>query len=379
MFIEYPHCIERSQIEHLTRDKAKPWLLESEPEIIATPDGWIDWEMPILQHNDGVYGALGSKGCRKRCSFCATTYRQPFVANPRMDEVKKAMGILHKRGERTNIITNDVVDLPFFDELSAGGILDSESLSFSAVRRPGQLRRLIRSRPKVSRFGLEGLSERIRKAFGKPVPNSEVLSVLTAMHTAKPCVNGHLFLITGAPYETVEDLNEWKEFYLDLSSEIQAGLCRVKYTSFKPDAPAPLGRFVTGPGWHDEVYSLRKWVVQNAAGKHMLSLWGQKSKSIIKDLVEVTRVPKEVWADVFADDDMKTFDMAQDLNDARRLPWEVIDWPLSVESRWKIGSVYRKRMGGGDLLGKNRADEAIPENVDARQYQFLSGNVESAP
>lgn len=372
--IEFEYCIEHTQLDELERDSTAPWLLQSDAPILATPDPFVDWEIPAVKSDDKVIRAIGSKGCRKKCSFCATTYRQPFTTNPDMDTLRTTLGKLSLHGERTQIVTNDVVDLPFFDELSRAGLLDSQSMSFGALRRPGQIRRLIRARPRISRFGLEGLSPRIRKAFGKPVPNEEVMDILTRLHENK--IMSHLFLICAAPYESAEDLEEWKEFYMKLATTLKWGMCRIKYTTFQPCPPAPLARFVSGRKQQELIHSLRTWIPKNIASRHMLNIWGKQYKGFCDDLVDATGVPLSVWEDVQMDDE--TFDMCPTVEEARRMPWEIVKWPLSVEQRWKIGSVYRRRMGGGDVMGDFRTAPMIPEqDTDRAQLKHLAADSEA--
>jgi len=39
-----------------------------------------------------------------------------------------------------------------------------------------------------------------------------------------------------------------------------------------------------------------------------------------------------------------TYDLAPTLDDARRLPWELVSWPISTELRYKQADVYARRM-----------------------------------
>lgn len=40
------------------------------------------------------------------------------------------------------------------------------------------------------------------------------------------------------------------------------------------------------------------------------------------------------------------FDLLPTLEDAHRATWEVVDWPIKTEARWKMGGYYRDKMLG---------------------------------
>lgn len=39
-----------------------------------------------------------------------------------------------------------------------------------------------------------------------------------------------------------------------------------------------------------------------------------------------------------------TFDLAPTLDEWRRMPWELVGWPLSAEIRYKQSEVFKRRM-----------------------------------
>jgi hypothetical protein len=334
---DYPHAIEGAQVRGLRRDPERPWLLAETPEPLASPDTEIDWSVPPTRSDDRVVRVLGSKGCRTHCAFCATSYRQPYAVNPDGTGVVAALTSLKRRGERVSLMSNDPADLPWYPDITVP--LDSESFTVREIADPANRRALIRHGVGVARFGVEGLSERIRRAWGKPVANDDIVSLLTELHAAG--VTTHLFLIVGAPYETEADWAEWRQFWERLGRALHRGLCRAKMTTYLPTPPAPLARYVPSLAYVDRVASFRRWVSGNAASRHLHYVAPRLGPSHVADVAEQLSVSREVAARLASGE---TTDLAPTVEDARRLPWEIVRWPARPETRWRIAETYRGRM-----------------------------------
>lgn len=340
--IDYDHAIERTQISDIKRDNVRPWLLHEQPdEPLATPDRDVDWDSPPPVRNpDGVTRIVGSKGCWLKCKFCATTYRQPFQKNEDEQRILHKVGRMTDMGERVQIVTNDVASLPYLDRVSDYGRLSNQSLTIKGVSEEKYLKAIIRAGLKVARFGVEGLSERIRTAFGKPISNDRLLSILRFFHTNKR--NSHMFYIINVPYEREQDWLEFREFYDNLRRVVDWGVCRLKYTAFVPAPPAPLARFVSPLNYSYKMDTLKEWQGYNAASRHILNIWGRREKSTLVDWSDVLQVPPQTLQDFVSE--TETTDLAPTLEDAYRLPWEIIGWPQTVEQRWHLGEVYKQHM-----------------------------------
>lgn len=339
----YPHALERSQIEGLARDPDRPWLLARPPAApLATPDEEVDWDgMPLVRGDDKVVRIVTEKGCWLKCKFCATTYRQTNRQTPNADRVLAQIGALTERGERVQLVTNDVSNLTFFPDVPKHGALAQQSLTLAGLRDPATFDAVLASRPRIVRIGVEGLSPRIRQAFGKPMRREELLTMLTRLHDNKQMT--HLFYIVGAPYEHVSDWDEYRRFYADLALAIRWGVCRIKYTAFTPDPPTPLARFLPATAYVDHMQALKLWITKNAATRHSMSVWARRIAAKEEDYATAYAVPKTLIRTLLRYD--TTVDMAPTLDDAHRLTWEVIGWPLSVEKRWRLGESYKKVMG----------------------------------
>lgn len=338
--VDYPHAIERGQLLGLEVDPDAPWLLKGPAPKLARPDNYVDWSVPPIRSDDKVVRIIAEKGCHGKCVYCATTYRQEHVQNPNGYRVITLLEGLKAKGERVQLLSNDPMNLPYFRDIRTR--LDSQSFTILEVSDPENRAAIIRSGVGIARFGVEGLSERIRRAFGKPIASERLLEVLADLGAHK--MDTHMFFITGAPGETHEDWLEFRAFYEQVTRTVKWGICRVKFTTFIPSPPAPLGRFVPDMAHEQETEDFRNWMFNNSVSRHLVNIFGRKSKTHYADVAEQLGITPELAAGLLQSPG--TFDLAPTLEEARRMKHEVIEWPLSLEVRHKIGDVYKKRMLG---------------------------------
>lgn len=337
---EYPHAIEASQIDGMERDAERPWLMARIADPLASPDDYVDWTTPPVRCDDQVVRIQASRGCRGRCAYCATTWRQRYAVNPNSNVIVSMVSQLERRGERVQLITNDAADLPYYGRLRVA--TDSQSYTIRAVLNPAVRRSLIARPPKMARFGVEGLSERIRLAFGKPIPNQMLLDLFDDLQTHR--VPFHAFFIPCAPYETAEDVDEFRSLYRDLARLARYGVSRIKLTTFTPTPPAPLARFSPSFAVGDPRNEIVHWVARNCASRHIVLVAGSSRRGLVRRVAEQLSIPTTVARQLLESD--TTVDLAPTLDDYRRLPPELIAWPVAAAIRYKIGEVYRRRMGG---------------------------------
>lgn len=195
----------------------------------------------------------------------------------------------------------------------------------------------------MARFGVEGVSERIRMAFAKPVPTGPLVEMLEDFHAHK--VNTHLFWIAGAPFEQDSDMTEFVSLWERLARAIRWGICRMKFTTFNVIPPAPLCRFLPGNAYEARyTHFLKVWRPRNAAAKHIIVIPFRKNASRIGDVAEMLGIDEKVAAALCANPG--TFDLAPRLDDFRRLQSEIVRWPQTAEGRFRAAETYRLRMGG---------------------------------
>lgn len=167
--------------------------------------------------------------------------------------------------------------------------------------------------------------------------NQALIELLKDVHDNH--VHSHLFFIPCAPYETDADWAEFRELYYAFSRAITWGICRVKMTTFDPAPPAPLARFVPGGDMRGNVALFQDWMARQSASRHVFVIWPQGEKSIGRDTAEFLAAPPELvrsWVGGAG-----TVDLAPKIEDAARLPWEIVKWPWPADARWRAAERYR--------------------------------------
>ena len=141
---------------------------------------------------DDRYGIYLSRGCKRRCAFCQVGWAQEYSEHPEPDSIPRDLP-----PSKINYITNALSEVSFADSLPRG---DFASDSFDAVRGRSPLVRMVR-------IGVEGISERLRRAVGKPISNEDLVNVTCRLQSEGRDVKW--FLIAGLPGERADD---WLEF-----------------------------------------------------------------------------------------------------------------------------------------------------------------------
>ena len=344
LVVEDPHAIARSQVVKLKRDRERKWLLAEPPEILATPDPWVDWTVPAVKTDDKVVRVLGSKGCHFKCGYCATTFRQAKTENPSPGRVRSLVKRLGRAGERVQVLSNDPANIKWYPALQ--GHLDHGSYTIEEFLRPENRAAIIRQRPRIVRFGVEGLSERLRHSWMKPIPHATVLDVLADLERAK--INSHMFMIVGAPFEGEVDWMEWRDFMVRLVAQKEYGITRIKFTSYQPSPPAPLVRFVSGNDFEGHYDRFRDWYIRNSVSSHILLINPRRAKTRTRDVAEQLQVSREVAAKLVCTPGTK--DLAPTPEDFARMPSNLIGWPIASDRRFKISETFRGRVHSAEPL-----------------------------
>ena len=340
--IEYPHAIERSQVACLELDPYAPYLFRHPPPTLATPDEWVDWgDLQPYLTDDGVYRVVASKGCHLRCQFCATTYRQTYRINPEVDSIVDTIRALKAQKARVALITNDAADLPYYDEIVRAGQLQFQSMTVKALRDKTKLAHVTSTRMKLVRFGVEGLSERIRQAFGKPVSNGELLEILRAMRENRQHVK--LFYIVGAPFEDDYDYSEFRAFFDILQSQVDSQTVVLKFTAFNPQFPTPLAYFIPPSSYKRRFDEMLRYVRSRVRNNHVGFIPPRSPHRRNVALAETYNLTLSQVKELLPRAD-ETVDLAPTLEHAQRMTCEIVAWHLSVERRWRLSRSYMKRM-----------------------------------
>ena len=321
----------------LAEDTDRPWLTPQPLEQIVEPDPWVDWGAPDVKSDDKIIRVVASKGCHMKCGFCATTYRQAYQR--RDDQSMAARVEAHvNNGERVQLLSNDPLNIPGFNKFSKK--LDHASLTVMELMDDHNLLGLVEKRPKIVRVGMEGVSAKVRKAFGKPITSKNFVDRLSILHKAK--VNTHSFWITHAPYEQEDDWGEWVDVWQDFSERVDWGLHRAKMTCFIPAPPAPLSRYLpaTMGDKTPTVDEIKNWRTRRTDLRRVLIVAGGQSDGWLGWVAEQFGIEKKQLPR-----EDHTVKLADTFEDWTRMPAEIVRWPLKRESRYKVGEVYRRKMG----------------------------------
>jgi hypothetical protein len=341
---DYPYALDRRQVADVGRDVARPWLLAGPAPKLAEPDTYIDWHVPPIRNDDKVVQLIVAKGCPNKCLFCSTSWQQVYQFQEDGQYVTRQMTRLQAAHERVRLVSNDPAALPWFNDVDSK--LDAQSFSYRALKNRRSRAAMYAARPSSCRLGIEGLSERIRYAFRKPIPTAGLVELLRDIHTNH--VHSHLFFVPCAPYEAESDWAEFRELYYEFSRAITWGICRVKMTTFDPAPPAPLARFVPGRDMRGQVDLFKDWMARQSASRHVFVIWPQGEKSIAVDVAEFLSAPLELvnsWVG-----GVGTVDLAPDIEDAERLPWEIVKWPWEPSARWRAAEHYKQSLASIPLI-----------------------------
>jgi len=336
MISEYESAILATDLDEMERESGRSWMLVKEPAKKYRYSTYVDWDVPPVRGDDKVVRVIGSKGCKGNCLFCMTSWSQLYAENPDSDTALRRLRELAKT-HRVQLLTNDVGRISFAQDIDVR--LDSQSLSVAGIRAGIGLEHIARFKVGIARFGVEGVSERIRQAVLKPISNELLLDILAKASRLR--LGTGLFYISGLPYEDDRDWEEMRDIYWEIANTVTFGLCRIKLTAYTPSPPSPLGRFIGEIENSDRrVGEFLSWVAENKASRHLLLMQGTRGEGHRRNIAEGLGIPDE---DVVLDYD-GVFDLIPRREDAGRAIWEIIQWKIPPERRWDYAENYKKRL-----------------------------------
>lgn len=211
-------------------ERSNSYIPGGERSVI--PDVDFTWDLPPMQTPDGITRVFASRGCRYKCLFCQTGWSTTYRCNPNPDRLRNMLNGIMRRGEKISIMTNDGAEK---------SVVEFAGYQSAVSMRADNLRRMIeagRPLPKSVRIGVEGISERLRRAVGKPIQSDDLLSVTYELLARK--VSVRWFFIMGLPGETDQD---WAELdYLVMQAKkFPWGFAFFHFHPFMPFPATPLG------------------------------------------------------------------------------------------------------------------------------------------
>jgi hypothetical protein len=133
------------------------------------PDYRIRYDRyPLVRMAGGNrYYYMGSRGCHRKCRFCATSWTQPYSRNSDR-AIRAAVRQVERqpRGKLT-LIGND-----------SRNLISSPAVAAQSVTVEDYLRDPERYRSRMLHFGIEGWTEEERRRLGKPIPDDHLRELL---------------------------------------------------------------------------------------------------------------------------------------------------------------------------------------------------------
>lgn len=144
-----------------------------------------------------------ARGCRSKCAFCPIGWAGGTYREPEKPVVRNAL--MQLRGKRVNVFAPDYSSISWVDDLEheisrAGCSNASRDARLDATLRAG-------TAIKSYSFGIEGASERLRKAIGKPMPAERLIEGVIGL-SERGAKELRLYMIFGFPGEVDADYDE---------------------------------------------------------------------------------------------------------------------------------------------------------------------------
>jgi len=223
------------------------WIPGDAREVV--PFEGFPWECPPLNHPDGTVRVFGARGCKYRCLFCQTGWEIGYRPNPDAARLQAQIDHLERIGRRIAVITNDGAE----EQARVRGQQEFVSMRLQNLRKHMPM---TRRDTKSVRIGVEGISERLRIAVAKPVPNDDLLRI-----TFDLMANGvgvRWFFIPGLPGETDEDYGELRYLVRQLH-KLPKGCVMMNFHSFIPQPATPLGVLPLVDDYWERFDEFRRW------------------------------------------------------------------------------------------------------------------------
>jgi len=228
------------------RNLPETWIKRERREVI--PSDCFPWDCPPLNHPDGTVRVWGARGCRNKCLFCQTGWEQKYNPNKNTAIVQRQVDDLIRAGRRVAMITNDGAD----EAVIIRGQQEFLSVTYKKLKNIEITRKIAKS----IRIGVEGVSERLRQAIGKPVDNDGLLKI--TKNALSKGVGVRWFFIAGLPLEQSSDWSEIKYLVKGLHG-INKGVVMMNFHAYIPQPATPLCVFPLLDNYWEWFNDFRTW------------------------------------------------------------------------------------------------------------------------
>lgn len=184
-----------------------------------------------------------SRGCKYRCHYCQYSWMKPYREN----DADFIMSELANVGGKVRLSSADIPQHSRYHEIEAA----LESHGVHVTNQDGALftlKRAAQGLTKMQRFGVDGMSDRLRKMVRKPIRADwlvERIGEYSRMGVGR-CLAYNLF---GLPTETREDFLEWDDTVRRIVDAVQPPFTWVN--SWNAFLPMPFTPLADGPSSWD--------------------------------------------------------------------------------------------------------------------------------
>lgn len=250
-------------------DLPETWQPGDSRPVIPNTD--FAWDMPPLMAPDGIVRIFASRGCRYRCLFCQTGWETTYRTNPDQRALLAQIKYLKQQGRRIVVMTNDGA------EASVVGCTGHEFVSMR-VQNLKPLLPISRDFAKNIRLGVEGVSERLRRAVGKPVLNDDLLSITANL--LDHGIQTRWFFIIGLPGERPEDYEELR-YLVREAQQFARGFVFMHFHPFIPKPATPLGILPLHDEYQPMIADFKHWFFTGTSFTqriHLTTIMGYKTR-----------------------------------------------------------------------------------------------------
>ncbi len=311
-----------------------------------------------------------SRGCRRRCRFCASCYTYfPYRAQDRAVLEKEAQTSSGGTG-RIGLVGAAISDYPELAPLARRILQIPQSLSFSSLRVDAltpELADLVHiSGQKTVTLAPEAGSERLREVVRKGFAEKDIIRAAEVL-AEQGIRNFRLYFMVGLPTETMEDVNA----IIELVKKIRHHLVKKRRRKTEGERiTVSLNSFVPKPAtpfqWHpfDEVAQLKDKIQAVRAGfrrerdvtvaadlpkwAYLQNLLSRGDRRLGRLLLAAHRLGGN-WPQAYRSVDLNPdFYVYRQREFDEILPWDFIDHGIGKDLLWKEYQLALKEGGNGE-------------------------------
>ena len=292
---------------------------------VVQPYEVFQWDMPTFKYMKDMVIFFGSRGCQSKCLFCQEGWARKYEGNPHPQRLARQAVAAAKHKLRVSIATTN--------QLSS--IIPPPIYQYAASTKVAQYLKYARTQPEVAKrlrrvlWGIEGVSERLRKFIGKPVSDAMLVDAIHAAHRLGSIVKLHI--IAGLPGETEDDWLAFRLMFQGLRGRVKKKVLVIHLHSYYPMPATPLSILPLSDVYWDYYDDFHWWVRGRGFDKRCRFIAPQKPEHRLKTAkINMNATEEELrrgWMD--------------DMNDNWAIKYSIADYVI----RRRIAQTYAQKVG----------------------------------